>query len=153
MLVFVDKYPAPLNVRHCLVEQEKKNRSEIFLSAQKTRQVFVFPEVHMGQIPHVQNQISYVNSAGPQIITQNVHKCKYLQIVLILPLLNCLFATEATHSSSRFSSNLQQHKMLNTTDYSSCSKGNPVLIRSQRNTKRYRSRGDAKSKHADNAIR
>lgn len=48
MLVFVDEYPASLNVRHCLVKQKQ----EVHLSAQmsKIKQVFMGPLVHVGEL-------------------------------------------------------------------------------------------------------
>lgn len=65
MLVFVDEYPASLNVRHCLVKQ--KTRIHVHISAQ-IKHMVVFPLGTCGRNHTL--RLFFINSAGQHIITQ-----------------------------------------------------------------------------------
>ena len=120
MLLFVDEYPASLNVRHCLVEQKKKKKQELkFVFLHRcTKQKQVFMLVHVGGITPEAFQVS------KQLHRNMLANTVYFSLIFFSP------ATQRKHSAvSDFNQTRSAPKMLETTDRS-----NPLLIGSERNT-------------------
>ena len=111
MLVFVDEYPASLDVRHCLVKQKQEARFTSLHTNKK--QVFLW---YIWEKSHP--ELFYLNSAGQLLITQKYAQMHMLANTVYLSLIkpwNCwglLYREEKNQTCSLKNASYKRSQLL-----------------------------------------